>query len=68
MIEGQLVTPHLVGRRLKLDPVVVFVALLLFGWLWGVAGMLLAVPLLTCAKIIAERTPRAEAWAKLLSY
>lgn len=68
LIEGQLVTPHLVGRRLKLDPVVVFVAMLLFGWLWGVAGMLLAVPLLTCAKIIAERTPRAEAWAKLLSY
>lgn len=68
LVEGQLVTPHLVGRRLKLDPVVVFVALLLFGWLWGVAGMLLAVPLLTCAKIIAERTPRAEAWAKLLSY
>jgi predicted PurR-regulated permease PerM len=68
LIEGQWVTPHLVGRRLKLDPVVVFVALLIFGWLWGVAGMLLAVPLLTCAKIIAERTPRAGAWAKLLSY
>lgn len=68
LLEGQLLTPHLVGRRLKLDPVVVFMSLLLFGWLWGVAGMLLAVPLLTCAKIIAERVPQLETLARLLSY
>ncbi len=68
LLESQLLTPHLVGRRLKLDPVVVFISLLLFGWLWGVAGMLLAVPLLTCAKIIAERVPQLETWARVLSH
>jgi hypothetical protein len=46
LIEGQLVTPLIVGRRLALDPVMVFLALILFGWLWGVAGLLLAMPLL----------------------
>jgi predicted PurR-regulated permease PerM len=62
LIEGQLVTPLTVGRRLALDPVMVFLALMLFGWLWGVAGLLLAMPLLTCLRIVAERIP---AWNTL---
>jgi predicted PurR-regulated permease PerM len=67
LLEGQLLTPHLVGRRLALDPVMVFIAMLVLGWMWGVAGFLLAVPLLTCAKIIAERIDSGEAIATLLS-
>ena len=67
LIEGQLITPHLVGRRLALDPVMVFLAMLVFGWMWGVAGLLLAVPLLTCAKIIAERVDNGEPLVILLS-
>jgi predicted PurR-regulated permease PerM len=67
LIEGQLITPHLVGRRLALDPVMVFLAMLVLGWMWGVAGLLLAVPLLTCAKIIAERVDGGEPLAILLS-
>jgi predicted PurR-regulated permease PerM len=67
LIEGQLITPHLVGRRLALDPVMVFLAMLVLGWMWGVAGLLLAVPLLTCAKIIAERVEGGEPLAILLS-
>ncbi|MGA9340755.1 MAG: AI-2E family transporter [Rhodanobacteraceae bacterium] len=67
VLEGELITPHLVGHRLKLDPVMVFIALILLGWLWGVAGLLLAVPLMTCAKLIAERTPEGEPFARLLS-
>lgn len=66
LIEGQLVTPLIVGRRLALDPVMVFVALMLFGWLWGVAGLLLAMPLLTCVRIVAERIPTWTALAKVL--
>jgi len=67
LLEGQLLTPHLVGRRLALDPVVVFLSLVVLGWMWGVAGLLLAVPLLTCAKIIAERTDDGHVLAILLS-
>jgi predicted PurR-regulated permease PerM len=68
LVEGQLVTPHLVGRRLALDPVMVFLALVALGWIWGVAGLLLAVPLISCAKIIAERVPGGSMLATLLSH
>jgi predicted PurR-regulated permease PerM len=67
LVEGQLVTPLIVGRRLALDPVMVFLALMLFGWLWGVAGLLLAMPLLTCVRIVAERVPAWTPLAKLLA-
>lgn len=55
-IEGQLVTPTVIGRRLGLNPVVVFVWLLLWGALWGVIGILLAGPMLACFRIICEHT------------
>jgi len=66
LVESQLVTPLLVGRQLELDPVVILLALMLFGWLWGVFGLLMAVPLLACFKVVAERLPGAEPWAHLL--
>lgn len=55
-IEGQLVTPTVIGRRLGLNPVVVFVWLLLWGALWGAIGILLAGPMLACFRIICEHT------------
>lgn len=67
LVEGQIITPHLVGHRLALDPVVVLLALVVLGWAWGAAGLLIAVPLLSCAKIIAERMPEAQPLAILLS-
>jgi predicted PurR-regulated permease PerM len=67
LIEGQLVTPWIVGRRLALDPIMVFIALMLFGWLWGVAGLLLAMPLLSCIRIIAGRVPAWNALATMLA-
>jgi predicted PurR-regulated permease PerM len=53
-IEGQLITPTIIGRRLSLDPTVVFVWLLVWGWLWGAVGILLAGPLLACFRIICQ--------------
>lgn len=67
VIEGQLLTPLIVGRRLALDSIMVFLALMLFGWLWGVAGLLLAMPLLTCLRIVAGRVPAWSTLAKLLA-
>ena len=55
-IEGQLVTPAVIGRRHGLNRVVVFVWLLLWGALWGVIGILLAGPMLACFRIICEHT------------
>jgi predicted PurR-regulated permease PerM len=44
-VEGQLLTPAILGRRLSLPPPIIFVSVLLFGWMWGVVGALIAVPL-----------------------
>jgi predicted PurR-regulated permease PerM len=66
LIESFVVTPFLAGRRLALDPIMIFLSLLLFGWMWGIAGLLIAVPLLTCIKIIASRVPSWGGLAKLL--
>jgi predicted PurR-regulated permease PerM len=53
-VEGQLITPTIIGRRLALDPTVVFVWLLLWGWLWGIPGVLLAGPMIACFRIVCE--------------
>jgi predicted PurR-regulated permease PerM len=66
IIEGQLFTPLTVGRRLALDPVVVFVGLVTLGWLWGIPGVLLALPLMTCLRIVAEHISGWETMAKIL--
>lgn len=55
--EGQLISPLFVGKRLELNHTIVFVSLLFWGWLWGVGGMLLAVPLLIIIKKFADHTP-----------
>lgn len=52
--EGYFVTPTIVGRRLTLNPVVVFVGIVFWGWLWGVPGALLAVPLMATLKILCD--------------
>jgi predicted PurR-regulated permease PerM len=45
----------------------VFLALVVLGWVWGVAGLLLAVPLMSCAKLIAERSEHGHTVTTLLS-
>jgi predicted PurR-regulated permease PerM len=55
IVEGEVVTPTLLARQLTLNPVVVIVALVFWYWMWGVAGALLAVPMLATFKIICDR-------------
>lgn len=54
-LEGQLITPALVARRLALNPVAVLLSLIVWSWMWGIAGALLAVPLLAAFKIMCDR-------------
>jgi len=54
MVIGNGITPKIMGERLNLSPVVVLVSLLFWGWLWGVAGALLAVPITAAIKIVCE--------------
>ena len=54
MIIGNLIEPHIVGHNLGLSPFIVIVSLSLWGWMWGFAGMILAVPVTVILKIICE--------------
>jgi predicted PurR-regulated permease PerM len=59
-IEGQFVQPILVGRRLDVSPLIVILCLWFGGWLWGIAGVALAVPLLVSAKALRLGLAAAE--------
>jgi predicted PurR-regulated permease PerM len=52
---GNLLTPWLTSRASRLSPVAVFVGLLAWGWLWGVWGLLLGVPILMIVKSVCDR-------------
>jgi predicted PurR-regulated permease PerM len=56
MIEGQIVQPLFVGRRLKINPLLIFLALWFGGLFWGIAGVILATPALLAIKVIAEHS------------
>ncbi|WP_426661894.1 AI-2E family transporter [Rhodanobacter aciditrophus] len=59
--EGNVVTPLILGRRMRLSPIAILIWLLVWGWLWGIPGALLAVPMLTSVKLIAEQV-RGWSW------
>ncbi|WP_255555967.1 AI-2E family transporter [Lysobacter soyae] len=65
-LEGQIVTPLILGKRLAISPLILMVALLVFGSGWGIVGLLLAVPLLACVKIVLSKIEGMEGWARLL--
>jgi predicted PurR-regulated permease PerM len=65
-LEGQFLTPIVLGRQMRLSPLVLILALMAFGSLWGIIGLLLAVPLLVCVKIVLSRIDGLEGWARLL--
>ena len=54
-IVGNLITPWLTGRASRMNPVAVFVGLLAWGWLWGVWGLLLGMPILMIVKAVCDR-------------
>ena len=65
-IEGQVVTPIVLGRQMAISPLILILALMVFGWLWGMVGLLLSVPLLVCIKLVLARLDGTQGWAKLL--
>ena len=65
-LEGKVLTPFIVGSRVKLHPLAVLVAFLFWGILWGLPGAILAVPLTATVKVVGERFERFAPWAALL--
>jgi predicted PurR-regulated permease PerM len=64
-VEGNVITPLIQGRRMRLSPVAILLWLLIWGWLWGIPGALLAVPMLTSFKLVTERL-RGWEWFALM--
>ena len=66
-VEGQFVTPYLTGRSLTLNPVMVFLSMLLWSWIWGIVGALMAVPILVALKIFCDHIDSLHALGEFVS-
>ena len=66
VIEGYIVTPLLTSRANRMNPVAVFVGVLAWGWLWGVWGLFLGVPILVVIKTVCDRVDGLKAVGELL--
>lgn len=66
VLEGGLLTPLLMGRAAGINGVALFVSLLFWGWLWGIIGTLVAVPIMMIIKTICERIDGLQAVGELL--
>lgn len=65
-VESQVLTPAVLGRTMRINPLAIILWLMLWGWLWGVPGLLVAVPMLVCLKIVADRVDDWKVWSRLL--
>jgi len=65
-LEGYLLTPALTGRVAQMNTVAIFVGLLFWSWLWGVPGMLLAVPMMMVAKAVCDRVDDLQPLGRFL--
>jgi predicted PurR-regulated permease PerM len=64
--EGEIITPMLLANRFTINPVAVMLSLIFWYWMWGVAGAILAVPMLAILKIIFDRLRPFRAFGHLL--
>jgi predicted PurR-regulated permease PerM len=66
-LEGNFITPWVMGRSLTLNPVIILLSITFWGWLWGIAGVILAVPILAAFKIFCAHIEPMEPLAEFLS-
>jgi predicted PurR-regulated permease PerM len=65
-LEGYLLTPWLTGRASRMNPLVVFIGVLFWGWLWGVWGLLLGMPIIMIIKAVCDRVEDLKPIGELL--
>ena len=66
-VEGYVVTPFVMGRSLDLNGTTVLIACLFWGFLWGLVGLILAMPFAVAMKLVFETVPDLNRWAELMS-
>jgi len=67
ILEGSFITPWIMGRSLTLNPVIILLSLTFWGWMWGIVGIILAVPILAAFKIFCAHIKPMEPLAEFLS-
>jgi len=67
LLEGNFITPLILGRRLELNPVVILLSVALWGFVWGVVGILIAVPLLVILKVFCDHVEDLNGLGEFLS-
>jgi len=67
ILEGSFITPWVMGRSLTLNPVIILLSLTFWGWMWGIVGIILAVPILAAFKIFCAHIKPMEPLAEFLS-
>jgi predicted PurR-regulated permease PerM len=65
-LEGYILTPMLMGRAARINQVALFVGILFWSWMWGMAGMILAVPMMMVIKSVCDRVEGLYPVAELL--
>lgn len=66
-VEGYIVTPYVMGRSLDLNGTTVLIACLFWGFLWGLVGLVVAMPITVTLKLVFQNVPELNRWAELMS-
>ena len=66
-VEGYIVTPYVMGRSLDLNGTTVLISCLFWGFLWGLVGLFLAMPITVMMKLVFQSVPELNRWAELMS-
>lgn len=66
IMEGNLITPFVVGSRISINPLIVIFMFMLFGKLWGISGLVLALPLTAILKVLLDTIPACKAYCFIL--
>lgn len=67
VMESQFLTPMMLAQKMKINPFVIILWLLFCGWMWGLIGVLIAVPLIVCIKLLLSQFDGAKKWVSLLA-
>ncbi len=65
-LEGYVVSPLIIGQRLRLNPVVIVLSVLFWGWMWGILGAVLAVPILVVLKSVCAHVEPLQSFGEFL--
>jgi predicted PurR-regulated permease PerM len=66
ILEGNLITPYVIGSKISINPLVAILSLILFGNLWGISGLILALPITAMCKVIFDAVPEMKPFGFVL--